>query len=137
VIEATSPSGRFHIALSEREVFNTCWVCSPTLSDRETGAALFQFNDDNWSLDQARWLDDARVSMTVRKYPGNHRPANLTVTIDCVRFTAQIDGEPDGSLGLLESKLEASLHWIYATPPPAVADQSLLGRLRHFFRDRS
>jgi len=73
----------------------------------------------------------------MRKYPGNHQPADLIATIDCVARTAETGGEHVNSLDLLESRLEASLRWIFATPPQAVEDRSLLGRLRRFFRDRS
>jgi hypothetical protein len=137
VIGSTSPSGRFEISLSEKEAFNSCWVFTPTLTDRETGAVLFKFQNDNWSLDEANWLDDTRVAMTVRKYPGNHQPNDLVAIIDCMARSAEVGGEIVGSLDELESRLEALLHWIFATPTVETEENSVLARLRGFFRDRS
>src|ERR1700741_2899613 len=89
--ELRSPSGRFLITLYEREVFNTHWMHTPTLSDSESGETLIAF-DEQWSLDASEWRGDS-VALTLRKYPGDHVPPQLVVSIDCLAKAAK-RGEP-------------------------------------------
>lgn len=66
------------------------------------------FNDANWSLDHAQWLDDATAELSLRRYPGDH-PSSGQVTIDCQQTTASLMGAPAITLKDLEGALDALL----------------------------
>ena len=108
-----SPTGRFQISVSMREVFNSHWVESPTLLEKSTGTMLLTFGDRNWSLDEARWLDDSTVALTLRKYPGNHTPADVVVTVDCAGRSAKIGETELKARNEVEPALERALTWRY------------------------
>lgn len=129
--DSMSRSGRFQIDLDEREVFNTCWVGTPTIIDRADCGVVFSFADSHWSADAAAW-DGDRVTLTVRKYPGNHTPGDLRATVDCVARTGAVGDAPQAPLVELEAALEAALtwHWARDLPPRATG---LQGLLRRFF----
>ena len=74
---STSPSGRYEISRYSHEAFNTCWVDTPTVTDKQTGETLFAFQDDRWSLDELSWRSESVASLEMRKYPGNHEPHGL------------------------------------------------------------
>jgi hypothetical protein len=75
-----SPTGRYEV---NRDVFNTHWLQTPTIVDRESGDALFGFRDTHWSVDERNWSGDSTVCFHLRKYPGNHDPGELVVAFDC------------------------------------------------------
>jgi hypothetical protein len=112
-----SPSGRFEITIAAWEARMSLWIETPTLSDRLTGQDLFSFKDPNWSLDSAEWLSDSIVALKMRKYPGNHLPAHVVVTVDCLAGTADIGGTTVPSINDLERHLESALTWNYSAPP--------------------
>jgi hypothetical protein len=87
------------------------WIDTPTLTDRRSGENLLSFEDPNWSLDSARWLDDSTVLLTLRKYPGNHEPGALEVTVDCAGRAAMIGTVKVGALRELEQQMEKALKW--------------------------
>lgn len=67
--QLSSPSGRYEITLAEREAFNSHWVHTPALLDKQTGETLLALSS-SWSLDDSAWQSDSVVALTVRKYPG-------------------------------------------------------------------
>lgn len=110
------------------------WIETPTLLDKTTGQMLLSFKDTNWSLDAARWLSDSTVELTLRKYPGNHLPVNVTATIDCANRTAKLGPKEIQSLAEVESGLENALTWRTVTPPrPPPSKGGLAAALRRFF----
>lgn len=118
-----------------REVFNTLWVEVPTIFDRSDGSTVWTVTDDRWSLDAAHW-DGEVVTMTLRKYPGNHLPRDLQAAIDCVARTAQV-GERSVPLATLEQSLDAALTWNFAPEPkPAERVDPLTWLKRFFLGDR-
>ena len=56
------------------------WIETPSVLDKATGELLLSFKDSHWSLDAARWVSDSTVELTLRKYPGNHLPAQVVAT---------------------------------------------------------
>jgi hypothetical protein len=128
-----SPTGRYEISFHSHEAFNSCWVDTPTLRDKQNGETLFAIQDDRWSLDELTWRSESVVSLEMRKYPGNHEPQGLEVTVDCTARQATIGGQIVG-LSELEQRMEAALTWIHAKPaaPPA----GVFARLHRFMRGR-
>jgi hypothetical protein len=111
-VRSTSPDGRFQLQVHDWEARNSQWVASPRLIDLATQALIFRFRSSNWSLDQAEWEADAVVRLALRKFPGSHRPTQLTVRIDCASLTAWILPWPQAlALAELETELEQYLSW--------------------------
>ena len=107
-----SPTKRWRIETVMWEAFNTHWVSTPTLVDA-SGKTLLAFGDHRWSLDEAKWLDDDTVAMTLRRYPGNHTPADLVAIVDCEKGSAKVGDTDVSSLAGLEPALNAALTWRY------------------------
>lgn len=105
----TGSNENFTIEFREREAFNTHWVFTPTIRRRD-GTVLVAIEDTNWSLDTAAWSGD-RLAMTMRKYPGNHVPADIVVTIDCAAGTGEV-ANTTVPLAQLERAMDAALHWL-------------------------
>ena len=126
-----SPDGRYEVTFHEHEAFNTHWVQTPTLIDRQSGERLLTF-DTRWSVDEREWLGDSVARFHMRKYPGNHDPGELVVTLDCVARTATL-GAATIPFAELERRMDAALDWIHAKPvtkKPA----GLLARLQRLLR---
>jgi len=104
--KSTSSDGRFAIYVDMWEAFNSHWVESPALTDTRSGATLLKFRDDNWSLDSAQWQSDAVVSLSLRKYPGDHTPGAFEVVVDCDQGTANVAGMGPMPLAEVEAALE-------------------------------
>lgn len=129
---STSPSGRYEISRYSHEVFNTCWVETPTITDKHAGETLLTFANTHWSLDDAHWQGDAVVVGEMRKYPGNHEPRGLLITFDCDARQARIGDGAAIPFQSLEASMDASLQWFLAKseePRPG-----LLRRLQKFLR---
>jgi hypothetical protein len=107
--DTPSPDGRFHIWISSSEVRMSHWVERPTLTDTQTRQNILYFQDSNWSLDQAVWLDDHTVQLVMRKYPGNHQPVDVTATVDCLARTAKVGDREVKHLFELEGVMDSVL----------------------------
>lgn len=129
---STSPSGRYEISRYSHEAFNTCWVDTPTVTDKQTGETVLTFTDTMWSVDEARWQSDSVVIFEMRKYPGNHEPGGLIVTLDCDARQARIGGNEAIPFQNLEVRMESSLKWVYAEAPQP--RPGLLARIQRFLR---
>ncbi len=114
-------------------MFNTHWVQTPTIVDRQNGEPLLTFTDTHWSVDEREWLDDAVARFHLRKYPGNHDPGEIVVTLDCATKTAAFGGLTC-AFADLEPRLEAALTWIYAKPESLPPMTGLRGALRKLFK---
>ena len=114
-----------------REIFNSHWLEVPTILDRSGDSVVWTVLDDRWSLDQAVWNGDC-VTLTLRKYPGNHVPGDLEATIDCVARMARFR-ESTLALESLESALEKALDWQFAKPSGPQPAQDPLSRLKRIF----
>ena len=110
--QVRSPTGRFRIETDTWEAFNTHWVATPTLLDTTTNQILLVFSDHRWSMDEAHWLDDNKVSLTMRRYPGNHKPPDVVAVIDCAAGTAKV-GDKEMAISALETALNEALTWIH------------------------
>lgn len=128
-----SPSARYEIRLSEREAFNSHWVHTPSLLDRETGDTLTVLSS-NWSLDESEWPSASVVRLTVRKYPGNHTPADVVAVIDCEARTAKVGEREPVPLQALEACLDNALTWIHAQAPEPRREMGILEALSRFFK---
>lgn len=109
---STSPSGRWHIEIHAWEARNSLWVQSPLIRDGEAAAVVLQFADANWSLDTSTWLSDDVVRLSLRKYPGNHDPGAVEVTVDCGNAIAALANGRAVLLSGLETLLDQQLRWI-------------------------
>lgn len=106
---STSPNQCFDLKARVWEARNSLWVYSPVLWNVQRDAALFVFRDQFWSVDTDHWVSDTRVCLSLRKYPGNHRPESLRVEIDCVSLQATILPTTNTTLTELEAVLEHML----------------------------
>lgn len=78
-----------------------------------TQEIILAFRDDRWSLEKSAWLGNNNVQLTLRKYPENHIPTELTIAIECQNRLATI---PDGKHIAL-SELEAQLDRLFQETP--------------------
>jgi hypothetical protein len=104
-----SPDGNYVFHIFPWEAHMSLWIESPELVDIQSGQCLWRPNDSNWSLNDAEWLNDTTVQVSLRKYPGNHHPSSLQAIIDCRQMTASLMAAPAIPLNKLESALESSL----------------------------
>jgi hypothetical protein len=102
----TSPTGKFTFRVVAWEARMSHWIESFTLVDAATGRIVWHMDDPNWSLDQAKWISDSVVEVSIRKYPGDHTPPSFEVTIDCDARTAAVMGGPPMPLDRAELHLE-------------------------------
>ena len=106
-----APNGRWAVRTAAWEARMSLWIESPCLVNAASGATIFAFRDVHWSLDSATWTSDDIVQWQLRKYPGHHRPVDLSVQIDCARRVAMFDG-CEFPLENSEAVLDAKLCWI-------------------------
>lgn len=85
------------------------WIDTPTITDVAADTVVLAFNDPHWSLDAAAWLDDTTVQLTLRKYPGNRDPSQVTVVVDCGARTARVEQAVAIALDALESAMDRVL----------------------------
>jgi hypothetical protein len=130
---AAADSTRFEVVISAWEARMSLWVETPSIVERASGQTLLSFEDGNWSLNSAHWIDDHRVELRLRKYPGAHHPSELRVSLDCIARTATLDGRTLGFDGL-ERALEAALSWPAAVRAPV--SSGWIERIRRLFAGR-
>jgi hypothetical protein len=111
-ILSTSPSGCFQVQADIWEARNSLWVYSPSIWDAERSLHILSFEDESWSVDKSAWLSETKVLLVLRKFPGNHRPEQLNVEIDCIVQTATVPPSVPTRLGELESILNRVLIWV-------------------------
>ncbi len=104
-----SPSGAYAIEVIAWEAAMSLWVESPVLIDRVTGTDLLRFKDINWSLDKATWLEDSKVRLLMRKYPGDHTPPDIEVFVDCVGRTGRVGTQEAHCLLELEDAMNLAV----------------------------
>ena len=123
-----SPGGAFELRVDAHSGRMSHDIFTPRISTT-TGETLVGFEDSNWSLDAHQWQSDSVVRLTLRKYPGNHVPGELTCTADlAVRAATFADGTVV-SLSELELALEGRLQWVERMPPPiAMTDDVAAGQ---------
>lgn len=115
-----SPGGHYVVDTAPWEVRMSLWIESPTVFDAQ-GGVVFSFADSHWSLDKATWRDEHVVDLLVRKYPGDHKPDDLLLSIDCAAGQAHFQGRAL-ALHTVERTLEAALDWHHRVKrPPARA----------------
>ncbi len=110
-VHSTSPGGRYQLRVETWEPLATLWVNTPEVVDLALGVSVLRFRDERWSLDWAAWETPARLCMTLRKFPGNHRPASLTAWADFERGQGWLNNSLFLPLDQLEGLLEAALAW--------------------------
>lgn len=108
-ILSTSPNQRFALQARVWEAGNSQWVLSPQLWDVQRNAALFAFDEQRWSVEADHWLSDTSVRLSLRKYPGNHRPQSIHVEIDCASLQATVLPAINTTVAELEFVLESML----------------------------
>jgi len=111
-IISTSPDGRFQVQAEVWEARNSLWVYSPCIWDAELSLHILRFENEFWSVDNSAWLSERKVLLVLRKFPGNHRPEQLSVEIDCVAHVAMIPHASPAPLVGLESALNNAVTWV-------------------------
>ena len=101
-----SPDGRYGFLIEPWEARASLWVEHPTLVNRTANQILLKFKDDRWSLDSAAWRSDVVVVMTLRKFPGDHRPPSFNLMFDCDALTATVGTQEAVSVVNIETSLE-------------------------------
>lgn len=110
-IISTSSTERFQVRADVWEARNSLWVYSPSIWDAQRNCSVFSFEDESWSVDTSVWLNETTVRLSLRKFPGNHRPAQLSVEIDCVALTAVVPISASTPFVDLEAALNHALTW--------------------------
>ena len=94
------------------EARNSLWVYSPSIWDAERNQYILSFKDESWSVDKGFWLSENKVQLTLRKFPGNHRPEQVNVEIDCAAQIAMMASTTQTPLADLESVLDRAFTWV-------------------------
>lgn len=110
-IISNSPSRRFQVQAEVWDAKHSLWVYSPSIWDAERHLYILSFEDKSWSMDKSVWLSENTVSLAVRKFPGNHRPEQLSVDIDCAKQLATMSPTTQMPLVDLESALNSAITW--------------------------
>jgi hypothetical protein len=110
-LRSSSPGGRYQVRVNAWEARNSLWVESPEIYDSQANVSPLTFDSELWSLDQSEWLSESIVTLRLRKFPGNHLPAQVGVSVDCQHRTAQLEAGPRVKLEELEPLLECHLVW--------------------------
>lgn len=137
MLETTTPSpnGKYVFQIAAREMRMSLWVEAPRLIEVTTERAVFDLLSTNWSLNRAQWLDGERVSIQVRRYPGDHLPGSFEVEIDCTAGVATLPGDVRVGLESLERALEELYFRSRVKPVAATAPrQGVLQKLLSPFK---
>ena len=123
-----SPNKKYLFQIEPWEARMSLWVETPCLIEVQNKAKLFDLRGTDWSLDSAQWLNEERVTLSLRRYPGDHSPRVFEVVIDCLANQATFDGTGT-TLDQIEPYLESiyrhcQINVVMPHPP------SILGRLR-------
>lgn len=105
-LDARSPQRTYAVTVSSWEARMSLWIDTPTITHVESGEIVLRFSDRHWSLDDATWLDDRTVQLTVRKYPGNRNPSQLVLVVDCAARTARVERSEAIALDALEPEMD-------------------------------
>jgi hypothetical protein len=128
--QAPSPTGKYVFQIVAREMRMSLWVESPRLIEAASEAPVFDLTASQWSLDSALWASEEKVTVRLRRYPGDHAPGAFEVEIDCVGRVAALPGELRVGLDDLETALEALYFRSQIKPGRVVAPrQGVLQRL--------
>lgn len=93
----TSPDGlyRVHIDASEMRMSHT--VFSPVLTHIPTGEVVFSLAGTLWDAD-ASFDSEGRLSMSLRRYPGDRPSHNAVIDLRSGQVTMTFDGVPSRSV---------------------------------------
>lgn len=80
--DVVSPDGRHRVAFSAQEVRMSHWIESPVVMRTGERRPLLDLTSSDWSADEARWLDASRLSMALRRYPGDAPGVTLILDVD-------------------------------------------------------
>jgi hypothetical protein len=105
-----SPTGVYEIVIKSWEPRMSLWVHTPEIIDRQSQEIILAFRDDRWSLEKSAWIDNINVQLTLRKYPGNHIPTEITIAIDCQNRLATMPDGKNLALPELEEQIDLLLH---------------------------
>jgi hypothetical protein len=106
--EVVSPDGRHRVAFSSQEVRMSHWIDSPVVMRAGAPRPVLDLTSSEWSADDVRWLDASRVSMALRRYPGDAPGITLILDADARQVEIRAaDAAPrasaDGALRALEA----------------------------------
>lgn len=104
-----SLTGSYEIRIESWEARNSLWVQTPEIVALQLQDTILKFRDPYWSLNNAEWIGNKNVKLTLRKYPGNHIPAELMVTIDCKNRLVTLPDGQQVALTALEDQLDLLL----------------------------
>ncbi|WAH65858.1 hypothetical protein [Xanthomonas hortorum] len=104
-----SPLGSYRIEVTAWEARMSLWVETPQIVDVRAGTVLLRFDNPCWSLETAHWHSDVAVELTLRKYPGDHRPAQVVAMLNCRDRTAMVASSTVCTFAELEHTLDCFL----------------------------
>jgi len=114
---STSPGGAFELRVHAHSGRMSHDILTPVVTTR-AGEALITFGESGWSLDAHRWLSESVVRLTLRKYPGNHLPAEIVCTADLAAGSATLADGAVIPLAGLDAALDSRLRWVERLPDP-------------------
>jgi hypothetical protein len=106
-----SPTSSYEIRIESWEARNSMWVQTPTIIDLQLQDTILEFRDPYWSLNNAEWISNTDVKVTLRKYPGNHIPAELAIEVECKHRLATLPNGQQVAITALEDQLDLLLQW--------------------------
>jgi hypothetical protein len=115
---SVSPGGAFELRVRAHSGRMSHDILTPSIVATRTGEALVEFADSSWSLDRHEWLGESMIRLVLRKYPGNHLPAEVSCTVDLAARSATFADGVGVPLSGLAAALEARLQWVDRMPDP-------------------
>ncbi|MFT3698283.1 MAG: hypothetical protein QM831_34390 [Kofleriaceae bacterium] len=82
------PTGAFVVITVANEAKMSHWI-ETTVIESSAGDKLLDFGR-SWSTDNSSWIDDAKVRLQMRRYPGDR---SMIALVDCAAQTITIESE--------------------------------------------
>lgn len=106
---STSPDDEYDVHAAPWEAAASQWVYTPSIVRRSDGTVLYRPADEHWSVDRAEWSSAHHITLTLRRFPGNHMPEQVSVSVDLGSATARVDNSAMVALPLLDVALAAAV----------------------------
>lgn len=92
-----SPGGTYRLTLTAIEAMNSQWVENGKVLRQADGALVVEIGEWNWHVDHASWLADDRLTVALRRFPGDAGGLMLTLELDAgfAHGSAESGGDAD------------------------------------------
>ncbi|WP_353189439.1 hypothetical protein [Pandoraea pnomenusa] len=108
-ILSKSPDGKYDVRSALWEASASQWVYTPSIVNAVTGEVLYQPSDERWSAEEAIWDSANVVTLMMRRFPGNHVPAQISLRIDVCNKIASVNDSPGITLDQVDDAIATTI----------------------------